>query len=507
MMQVKKNQNIVILLIAIVILLLFTRFYKLDKNPGFYGDECCYGEVGYNLIRGKLQYEGLKPTFFSTFMTQPPLLPALAGFLSLILGKSILIVRLISAFAAVASVFIIFYAAKEMGAKKGCYFGMLFFILHPETLLINRYGFTYNLGMFFTVCTFLFAFKYLRTKEFKFIIFASLFAALNLLTVYYSFALVVWLIGFALIFDPKRFYIPVLSVIPFLILIGYFFLFDREIFLFDLKSMMSMASGEKDSLKYLPLKYIKLILMDYFFVICFAGFFLNNLGKKEKWFLGSFFFFASFEILRQREDIFILYYPVVFFVPILFISSSIFIEYILEKLSELIIKFKKDYSDWLIWMISPVYISLIIIAFVFFYEDIKGLSKNFDYQITKLSTSNSRDIQKAVNFLNQNCEKNSLILTSIPVGFFLDCPHASLLQSAAYSGYKSVFYNFPIGRSRFYNDLTYNKAAYLVILNVDRNWTLSVPGVTQIINGIRNERWELVFKQGEVEIYENPLNI
>jgi hypothetical protein len=503
-MQIKKNLNIIIIFSSLALLLLFTRFYNLGRNPGFYGDECCYGEVGYNLIRGKLQYEGLKPTFFSTFMTQPPLFPALAGFLSLFLGKSILITRLISAIAASVTAFIIFLTTREFGAKKGSFFALIFFILHPETLLINRYGFTYNMGMVFLVCTFLFALKYFRTNEMRFLILTSIFAGVNLITVYYSIPVIIWFIALILLYDAKRCYMPLLSLIPILFLIGYYFLFDREIFLFDVKSMFSMASGEYGSLKYLPLKYLKLILGNPFFVISIAGLFLNLLGRKEKLFLGSFFLFSSFEILRQRDDIFILFYPVVFFVPILFISAGLFFEYILVKLSNLLEKIRKNNIVYIHLGNYLIYLLAFILVLALFYKDIRGLADNFDYQITKLSTSNTRDITKTAEFINEKCDNDSFVLTSIPVGFFLDCPHASLLQSAAYMGYKSIFYNYLFEKSRFYFDLTYTKARFLVILNVDRNWTLSVPGVTDIIKEITREKWKLVLSQGEVEIYENP---
>src|SRR4030042_6005247 len=167
-MDIIGNLKISIFLVLIILLAVFTRYYNLNKNPGFYGDECCYGEVGYNLVRGKLQYEGIKPTFFSTFMTQPPVFPVIAGFFSFILGKSILITRVISALSSLMTVLLLFLITREMGAKRGGICAILFFILHPKTLLINRYGFTYNLGMVFLLATLFFAIKYSRTKTKKY---------------------------------------------------------------------------------------------------------------------------------------------------------------------------------------------------------------------------------------------------------------------------------------------------------------------------------------------------
>ncbi|MBU1627618.1 hypothetical protein KKB18_09650, partial [bacterium] len=151
-----------------------------------------------------------------------------------------------------------------------------------------------------------------------------------------------------------------------------------------------------------------------------------------------------------------------------------------------------------------IYLFIVVLSLHYFYLDMRGLTKGFDYQITKLSTGKVGDILNAAEYLNKNCSNNSFVMTSITAGFFLDCPHASLLQSAAFMGYKTVFFSETPDKSRFYFDLTYSKAKYFVVLDVDRNWTLTLPGVTDIVKSIRKEKWKLVFKKGEVEIYENP---
>jgi 4-amino-4-deoxy-L-arabinose transferase-like glycosyltransferase len=505
MFKQSENKKYLRLLIVILLLTASTRIFLISSNPGYYGDECCYAEVGYNLVHGKLQYEAIKPTFFSTFMTQPPLFPLIAGILSLLFGKSILIVRLISSIASIFTAIFLYRLGIELKSERAGLIAVLLFTIHPRTLMINRYGFTYNLGMMFTASMLFFALRYLNRRKIKDLLMTCIIGGLNLVTVYYSITLIIWLFLFIILIDIKRLYFSVISLLPFIFLLSSLFLYDKESLIFDIRNLVTMASGESGSLKYLPLSYIRLFTIDPFLFIPLIGLFFNGLEKKKSYLLTSFFLMSSVEILRQRIDVFQLFYPAVFFIPVLHLYSGLLIDHLGCFLSE---KLKKPDENQSLSKDRLVNISILaflcIFSFYYFIIDINGIVKKFDYPINKLSAQNTKDINKVADYIEKNCKPESYILTSIPVGFLLNCPHASLIQAAAYAGYRTVFFDYNVQKTRFCFDLSIDRVRYLVIIGVDREWTLNLPGVEEIMSNIKKARWELVFRSGEVEVYSNP---
>lgn len=184
-----------IILILIILLAAFLRFYQLTNYPALNADEAAIGYNAYSLIQtGKDEHGNSWPVHFQSFNDYKP---GLYFYLVLpfvkILGLNELAVRIPGAFLGVATVLIVFFLAKELFKGEILALVAAFFLaISPWHIHFSRGGWEVNAATFFiTVGVWLFL-KALKNS--KYYVLCAVFFVLSLYT-YHAARVVVPLLG------------------------------------------------------------------------------------------------------------------------------------------------------------------------------------------------------------------------------------------------------------------------------------------------------------------------
>lgn len=226
MQFLKKN----IILILILFLSTFLRFYKLDVYPAFNADEAAIGYNAYSLIlTGRDEHGNFWPIHFQSFNDFKP---GLYFYLVLpfvkILGLSELAVRIPGASLGVLTVLFVYLLVNELfRSKRFALISALFLAISPWHLQFSRGGWEVNSATFFIVLGLFFFVKALKQKlvrQILFLILGSIFFAASLYT-YHAARVVVPLLWLGILFFYKneifaniRTYL-IFAVVTFLLLI------------------------------------------------------------------------------------------------------------------------------------------------------------------------------------------------------------------------------------------------------------------------------------------------
>lgn len=229
--------NVKILLIAIIFLGVFLRFFMLGSNPpSLNWDEVSTGYNAYSILKtGRDEYGNYLPLSIRSFDDYKPALytyltvPAIAAF-----GLTDFAVRLPSALLGSLTVLIVFFLTRqilsenkflEKSATNISLLASFFFAISPWSLQFSRAAYEGNIGLFFLLAGILFFFKFLKRPVFLFP--AILFFALSMYS-YHSFRLIVpiFLLGFVALYF-KEF---VKRRLLFFLAFGIFILFSAPIY-------------------------------------------------------------------------------------------------------------------------------------------------------------------------------------------------------------------------------------------------------------------------------------
>jgi 4-amino-4-deoxy-L-arabinose transferase-like glycosyltransferase len=407
------NKVYIIILITIIGLGIYLRFWHLDTNPVWYGDECIYAAVTKNLLHHQLRFESLNWTFFSAYLPQPPLLFCLSAIALTIVKNGILAVRIIAALAGIGTMLLLYLIGKEIQNKQTGLWACFLFTIYPLAIAYTRWAFPYPLGMFWIMFTVYLCFRYLNTKSDKYLYFAGITAALALLTIYYAVELVLFLLAMMLFLkvDWKRI-IAVMSivVIPLILLLVAMFVIDRQSVLFDLRSLIwrgSLELGPKHSFWYILAGYKTLWLLDTFMFFGIIGLFFTKRQYQPYLWLG-FGCLSILPIARQGVFLDIFFYPMVICLPFIILGFASFIVDFISKSGiwiDLGIAKLPTLTGFTKKMMHAVPLSIILIILIpVGMRDIRRVNTIF---VTKLNYFANRNIQDTIataEYLNQHTQ-------------------------------------------------------------------------------------------------------
>lgn len=504
-----KKWVVLIILIVIIGLSVYLRFWNLEKNPLWHGDECVYLAVARNLMHGRLQFEALNWTFFSAYLPQPPLF-FLFGALSLLFIKSgIVALRVMVALSGVGTTVLLYFLGKEIRDQRTGVWASLLFSIYPLAVVYTRLAVPYTLGMFWITLTIYFCIKYLNAKSYKYLYSAGITTAFALFTIYYTFELALFLLVFMVFIkvDWKRIVtIMSIAVMPLVLLLVVMLLIDANSVLFDLRSLLWRSSQEiipKHNIWSILAGYKKLWLLDTFmFFGIFGLFFIKREYRPYLW-LG-FFCISLLPIARQGIFLDIFFYPVVICLPFIFLGLASLIVFILDKLKigiELGLSKSPPLSKGTQSFIYLVPILILLINLIpILAKDVRGINS-----ILMTKKNYIEDTIKIAEYLNTHTKPNDMVIAPSSVYQFLHCHYASFYQAVAYTGKSIEFYPAHIPQSRFSYPCSYYWAKYLVIAEIDRIDTLTKPAVKEVWEKIQQDKWQMVYQLGEYDVYLNPL--
>jgi len=117
---------------------------------------------------------------------------------------------------------------------------------------------------------------------------------------------------------------------------------------------------------------------------------------------------------------------------------------------------------------------------------------------------NANDAQEAADFVNAHTNTNDVVIASPVVAWLLKAQAADFQMAIAVTGQVTPHLPGNISANRFAFDPRFDRAHYVVVDNLWRNWgVIHVPSLDSLMDGLNN--WEVVFTVGEIVVYQNPM--
>jgi hypothetical protein len=164
--------------LALIVLAAAFRLPRLVETPGWDGDEGYNLEIAWQLLHGRAQAFAVSHAF-----VQHPVLPfALAAPLVAVFGRELWVLRALAACAAAAAAGFLYLAAAAVGGRRTALLAGLAFAGTHFTVTYNRWGYTYNLLLFWTALTLFLVARGAWSGRERSVVAPSVAAALGLLT-------------------------------------------------------------------------------------------------------------------------------------------------------------------------------------------------------------------------------------------------------------------------------------------------------------------------------------
>ncbi len=228
--------------VAVLVLAAAVRLINLRSSPGWYLDECVFVGQAWNLIHGQFVWEAAH----NTFLPRLPLFHILAGAPMLLFGKDILFVRLVTALSGIAMTWLVYRTGRLFGGRRAAVIGAALFAICPYVVLVNRWGFTYNLAAVLGAANLFFLLKFWRKRDAeRYLWLAVLFASLSLVTEPNMAPrwLLTACVAFICVRPLRAVAASIAMLIPLLAYVSIMFLFHHDIFVEDIGVILSGRVG------------------------------------------------------------------------------------------------------------------------------------------------------------------------------------------------------------------------------------------------------------------------
>lgn len=506
-------------MIAVLAIAAAARFYNLRYSPGWYHDETIFIGQAWNLIHGHLQWEAVP----HTFLPHLPLFHLLLGPLLVFFGKDIIWIRFLAAMSGIGITWIIYKIGKEMENVPAGIIGAVLFALCPYTILLTRWGFTYSVAALLGAINLYFLIRHVRLADDRnSIYFASLAAGLGMVVAPIMWAHFFVTLGVAL-FTVRRARVLTAIVIllaPFAIYLGVMLLFARDIFLEEVKVLMTIRLASNNNMVS-PLNALGVLMsrLRAYGYLGFAGlFFLPS--KKVRRVVVLSLLLDLLLALKIGDDSF-LYRVGIIFTPALFLSLGFFVDEIRKRTVDW---FRLDASDAVNYIsrirkqeIAPGKLQLvqkaanilavfvgICVLFVIAFHSYREIQSYFPsmYAHFRLTTLNhTKAAERTAEWLRPQLRPDDLIITT-HLEWMFNCRTVSpMLVQLAEGGTSSGVY-FSALKNRLLFPCQLKDARFAIIHEASRR-IASVHNVTPILNRILSE-WTLVHSDETIQVYANP---
>jgi hypothetical protein len=497
---ISKNK-IGIFLFFLVALNIFLRVYKLNIRPVWYGDEGSNLEIAWNLIHGKLVYLA----YDYTFLPHLPLFFLLAGIFALLFGHTILAIRLFAVLCVTIVTVLLYFLGKEVRDKKTGVLASLIFTILYAVLLFSRYAFFPNLLVLEITLVALFSVKYLKTKEEKWLwgVTASL-ATISLSEVYvYAIFLV---LPFLLWQDKKKLlrYLA-FSLTPLAIFILAMLILKSQSFIADGKYYFIYRYALPNNPHENPLlDYFRLMKMwmtggTLWGSLGFLGLFLIK-DKKIRWLIGSIALITFLSVLAPNLRSFFARNLLIVY-PFAALGAALLVQKIFELVMVFFNAGKKSFLK--------AALAIIFISFTFktdILSDIRffGPKPYSTTQDLSYYDLNVADVKAASNFINENTEKDELVIAPDQFAPMIQAKMANFFQATAFDGIENDIYSPRfIDKRRFLFNASLKDSKYLILEEESLvKWGNDVPTLRPSIEDVF--QWPIVFSSKNYEIRENP---
>ena len=505
-------------------LAVYFRFANLRANPGWYSDEGVFINYAENLMNGRWQIFALSGSPM-LIQRSPLFLFLLAGMFKL-WGADILVLRGLAAFYGVMSVLLLYIFARETFGTRLALLSAGVLAICPWVVAYNRIGFTYNqMSPLFIVAVYS-CWKFAEKKSTSWAITACPVAGLAFATDYLG-VVASLLVGVVFLVYDRRWLLPGALLVGAVLatVLAPAFLASPRGFWGDVSFTFAARTSVSPLFQIINvvLNYGELIRRESWIVLGIVGLFLLPQGRAKSLIL----FVVGVTVLLAVRTLppvgrglhYLLHvFPLVVLGIAAFIARAVPV--ILDTLesafdglaSRLWLSGKNAVFDRFWQMGQRVAVSVILfgvlvspLLWMVFADVAQSVYGNY-FIFTgndDLSLSAEEDVNQVIDFLRSHTTADDLVVASPQIAWAVPSRKADFPLALAYDG-KNAGAQPDLPHSRFAYSCSLQQSAYVILDPLARDFATKVlPDMSALIEQV--ERWQLVFRAGDLEVYKNPL--
>ncbi|MFC1662690.1 glycosyltransferase family 39 protein [Patescibacteria group bacterium] len=484
-----------LIFIAIFIIAAALRLVYLSDTPPWYTDEGFYLNVSWEIIHGNYEIMGVGDwTFISPYFTTPPLYLYIIGLLSVVFGKTLLVTRLFSVVIGLATIFSLYVIGKKIFSPKHGLLIAAVYALLPEFILNNRWAFPHGLAGLLVLWWIYLFWRYLQNNEQKYLLCSILLLATANLVTYWTWPLFI-VMPFILWrrIRIKSIFYSLLSLLPLLLLISWRLAVIPEIFISDLRSLVS-GDVVLDPHPSILIGFIKFYTMDVLFFLSFIGLFLIK-DKVLKWLILSVYLMTSLPILIYRWNPVDHFYPNLIFTPVLLIGvGAIFL-----RLGDT----KKIFNIKITKILLPL-----LIAYLSIWTLISG-AMLADKSLARIISDRPfivaqsvGEMKEVASYINNRSSSEDYVIAPNNLNWQLKARTTTLVWTACYENMDDFNFIWP---ERYSWQPSIAEAKYYVH---DRYFggdaSVCKPYRQEIIDTMVEQNWSVVYSTERFDVHANP---
>lgn len=508
-------------LLAAALLVLWALLFlpNLRTNPNWYGDEGEWMDASWTLAHGHPRVDAVKNDFLWPY-PYPPLYLAVNGTLLRVFGNDIVVGRSLGAAVALGVAAILFWIGCRMRDKNFGFLCAAAFLVYPEAVINFRWARGHTMAGMLVLASVGFLVRYVQEKRLRDILWAGAMASLATATVYWAYPIVGVVIVTALIVNRRH--APAAAVaacayaILFAVAYGLFRAGGFPELMAQVKRLDPNTSGApwwaemvrfyRNVVTFFGLTPTigpnNTQLVDLWLVGAGAGLIVFPIKRYRGW-LVFWMIFATYAVFKGRDNIPIFMYPAMVFLPLLAVPFA----GLLVRLGELAERLgAASKVQW-----APAAVVLVVFGLI----SLNGSLGHFRTKIDLWSQHSASDAEAAMEFVNSRTAADDFVIVPKQIGWLVKHARKSMITfSVNYEGQGTDMWPDVIPHDRFWFDCRWRNAKYLVLAygqdatgrpyGIDAVFTMPMKAVREAITAIQQEKWPVVFRQGEYMVLANP---
>jgi uncharacterized membrane protein len=451
------------------------------------------------LMAGRTQYLAVNQS--TLLFSRPPFFEALLALVVRLFGYDVRTLRALTGCLGLLSVGALYAVARRIsGDRRLALLAALLLAIYPPAVLYSRFGFSYNLLTPLVLTTLAGAYRYGSCGDRCGLGLAALSIGLGTLGDLWMFVLVVPL-GVVVVFRHWRdliWSVP-LALVPFGSYAAVMLLTVPRAFLFDANFVLSRLNQLPLSQQATTLaqNFMTLAAQDNWFVPGLIGLWWLRPAAARG--LSLIFFLLPFALLGRTTALFSLsFYYLIPLLPFMALGMAGLIRYGVPGVVKLVTHNRRTFT-------SLVVSASLMAAMLVTLSTTRLIGQIHAHWTTDIDSFliEPDAARAAASFVNTHTREGDLVIASPAVAWLLNANVADFQMSIAVTARATPHLPADLPSDRWAFDPAYQRARFIVVDNLWRNWAApNVPGVAEMLKQV--EAWSLVFKSGEVAVYQRP---
>lgn len=501
---------------AFLIFVFSVSFTNLLLVPGWYPDEGSDVNIAQNLGKGQMQYFAVKGTPLVAART--PLFHLMLIGAAQLWGYDIHTARLVIAIVNLITLLALFSLVNEMLDSETALLSSVIWFTAPLFFLSHRIAYIYNVQTLFVILGWWFIWKFSKTPELRWVIFAALAAGAAYMTTLLGLGLLLGMVLIIIWHKPRYilWFLPIASL-PGLAYLTILYFLAPDLLLEDLTLQIHRGGG----ISLFSLYANNMFWFDWagWIGIGLIGLFLIEDKKTgriaQSLFLVNMIFTMRFGPGELSFHHFLPLLPFLSFgaAHIILKTYKFIKEDVKNDVEQLIKRFA--YFHRYASIIRRIAVSLVwilvfsLIAFHAIWDNGMVMSKNsipINCQIDKVLV-NPEDALIVTEYVNQHVKPQDIVIASPHIAWRIKAKAADFEQLLAYHGLPSVNYSKGIPKERFTFAPSLENAKFVIVDPMLENWAIdSMPDLNDYYATVTGS-WKLILKQGKIRLYLNPTQV